>query len=166
MAANALTFLRILLIPVVFKLVIDGSRWAIVFFALAALTDLLDGPLARRANNVTDLGRILDPFADRLFISSIALALYIKQLVPPIWALVLLVGRDALILGGSIWLKLHGREIAVTYLGKVATAVLLISILLLVAGIDLGAWIFYIGLALYLGTGFNYLARGKKLLDP
>ncbi|MDP1809360.1 MAG: CDP-alcohol phosphatidyltransferase family protein [Actinomycetota bacterium] len=166
MAANALTIFRIILIPVVFKMVIDGSPWAIVFFALAALTDLLDGPLARRSNNVTEVGRLLDPFADRLFISSIALALYIKGSVPPIWALGLLIARDALILGSSIWLKLKGREIAVTYLGKVATAVLLVSILLLVAGISLGAWIFYIGLALYLGSGFNYLARGKKLLDP
>jgi len=165
MIANALTVLRIMLIPVVFKLVVNGSPWAVAVFALAALTDLLDGPLARRSNNVTEVGRLLDPFADRLFISSIAFALYIRRLIPPLWALGLLVSRDAVILGGSIWLKLKGRRLAVTYLGKVATAVLLISILLLVAGINLGAWIFYIGLALYLGTGFNYLARGKKLLD-
>ena len=154
-----------LLIPVIFKLVLSGSRLAIPVFGLAALTDMFDGMLARRSNNVTEFGRLLDPFADRLFICSVAVALYLRQAEPPMWALALLIGRDIIILSGSLRLRLQGKEIRVVYLGKVATAVLLVSILLLVAGVEVGLWIFYIGLVLYLVSGFNYLARGRKLLE-
>ena len=163
--ANALTICRLLLIPITFRLVLSGSPLALVVFAVAATTDFFDGILARRANNVTELGRLLDPLADRLFISSIALALYLKDVVPPLWALALLLARDAVILTGSAWLRWRGKDIRVSYVGKAATAVLLVSILLLVSGVDFGVWLFYAGLVLYLGSGFNYLARGKKLLE-
>lgn len=146
-------------------MVLDGSPLAIAVFGLAALTDLLDGMLARRANKVTEFGRILDPLADRLFISSMAVALYLKAGAPPLWALMLLVGRDAVILAGSAWLRWRGQAISVTYLGKAATAVLLVAILGLVASLPAGLWLFYAGLVLYLVSGFNYLARGKKLID-
>lgn len=159
-----MTVCRIILVPVVFILVRSGSPWAVAVFALAALTDLIDGPLARRSNNVTEIGRILDPFADRLFIIGVVVALYLRNAVPPLWALGLLIARDVVILSGSLILRLRNRKLSVIYLGKVATAVLLVSIFLLIAGSNFGLWVFFAGLALYMASGLNYLVRGVKLL--
>lgn len=145
-------------------LVLIESYLALAVFGAAALTDLFDGMLARKANKVTEFGRLMDPLADRLFISSIAVALYIRSSIPPLSALGILLARDLVILSGGILLQAKGLKIDVSYLGKVATAVLLCSILLLVANVAFGLWIFYFGLLLYLVSGFDYLARGKKLI--
>jgi cardiolipin synthase len=164
MIANLLTGSRLLLIPVIVWL-IDSNQTALAFVVvgLAALTDLLDGLVARRRNETTELGRMLDPLTDRLFISGIVIALFLRDGIPPLWALITLVTRDIVVLAGSAWLTFRGRPIEVTMLGKAATMVLLIAILLMVGGARLGLWIFYAGLILYLGSGFNYLARGKKI---
>ncbi len=162
--ANALTILRLLLLPVIFQLIINGSIWAFVVFGVAALTDMLDGQMARRTNRVTEFGKLLDPFVDRLFISGVVVALFLKQAQPPLWAIVTLLSRDLIILIGSAWLKLQGHEIDVTFLGKSATATLSVAIFLMVAGLGFGIWVFYLGLVLYLGSGFDYLARGKNLV--
>ncbi|HEB12742.1 MAG TPA: CDP-alcohol phosphatidyltransferase family protein, partial [Actinobacteria bacterium] len=83
--ANALTFCRLLLIPVVFKLILQDSPLAVLVFGIAALTDLFDGYLARRTNKVTELGRLLDPFVDRLLIAGVVIALVLKYQEPPLW---------------------------------------------------------------------------------
>lgn len=165
MIANLLTISRLLLIPVIFGLIIrDRPAWALVVFAAAAFTDLLDGEVARRRNEVTELGRILDPLTDRLFISAILVALYMRGGAgPPLWALAALVGRDALVLIGAAGLFWKGHRIEVTFAGKTATAALSVAILLMIGNLEAGLWLFYAGLALYLGTGFDYLLRGKKV---
>ena len=167
MIANLLTASRLFLIPVIIHLILTGqSVAALIAFAVAALTDLLDGAVARRLDEVTELGRILDPLTDRLLISSMVIALFLRDgLGPPLWALLVLVGRDILILAGSTWLTWKGSPVKVTMLGKTATTVLLVAILLMVAEWEVGLWLFYTGLILYLGSGFNYFARGKKVWE-
>jgi cardiolipin synthase len=79
---NALSLLRLFMVPVVVALLLAGSDGlAAAFFVLAALTDFLDGKLARRAGP-TRLGQILDPMADRLMLSSVAVVLAIRGLLP------------------------------------------------------------------------------------
>jgi cardiolipin synthase (CMP-forming) len=162
-----------LLIPVIFWLIQQGSAAAVFVFGAAAATDFLDGAIARKTNKVTEFGRMLDPLADRLFISAVVAALYLKYQLPPLWALVLLITRDIAVVAGGIGLKVRGQTIRVTRLGKAATAVLLMAILTLTAAAETGPpWfsvfglaLFYAGLALYLGSGFNYFLRWKKLLE-
>ncbi len=165
MIANLLTASRLLLIPVIFHFILAGeSGWALGLFAIGAMTDFLDGAVARLRDEVTELGRVLDPLTDRLFISSIVVALFLREgFGPPLWALVVLLGRDTLMLAGSAWLKWLGQPIEVTMVGKVATAVMLVAILLLVAGSEIGLWFFYVGLALYVVSGYIYLIRGKNV---
>jgi len=167
MIANLLTASRLLLIPVIIWLIItEQSTWAFIVFGLAALTDLFDGAIARRRNEVTELGRILDPLTDRLFISSIVIALWLRGgVAPPLWALLILLARDAIVLVGSAWLTWLGRPIEVTMFGKAATTVLLVAILFMVGNMEFGLWLFYGGLILYVGSGFNYFARGKKIWE-
>ena len=167
MIANLLTASRLFLIPIIIHLILTGqSGAALIVFAFAALTDLLDGAVARRLDEVTELGRVLDPLTDRLLISGVVVALFLRDgLGPPLWALLVLVGRDILILAGSTWLTWKGSPVKVTMLGKTATTVLLVAILLMVAEWEVGLWLFYTGLILYLGSGFNYFARGKKVWE-
>ncbi len=168
MIANLLTASRLFLIPIIIHLILTGqSTAALLVFAFAALTDLLDGAVARRLNEVTELGRILDPLTDRLLISSMVIALFLRNGIgPPLWAILVLVGRDILILVGSTWLTWKGRPVEVTMLGKTATAVLLLAILLMVAELEIGLWLFYAGLIFYVVSGFNYFMRGKKYGNP
>ncbi len=162
--ANALTFCRLLLIPVVFKLILQDSPLAVLVFGIAALTDLFDGYLARRTNKVTELGRLLDPFVDRLLIAGVVIALVLKYQEPPLWALAILLTRDFIILTGMAILRKRGHDMRVTYIGKAATAILSVAIFLMVARVDFAIVLFYGGLVIYIGSGFDYLARGMNLL--
>ncbi|HEB13003.1 MAG TPA: hypothetical protein ENI11_04955 [Actinobacteria bacterium] len=162
--ANALTVSRLLLIPVVFKLILEDSPFAVLVFGIAALTDLFDGYLARRANNVTELGRLLDPLVDRLLIAGVVIALFLKHQEPPLWALAVLLTRDFILLTGMAILRQRGHDIRVTFIGKAATAILSVAIFLMVARVDFGIMLFYAGLVLYIVAGFDYLARGMNLL--
>src|SRR3712207_8606053 len=99
---NALSLSRLFMVPVVVALLLTrADGLAAAFFVLAAATDFLDGRLARRAGP-TRLGRILDPVADRLMLSSVAVGLATRRL-PPVWAVAILGGRGFLApLGGIV----------------------------------------------------------------
>src|SRR5918998_221950 len=156
---NALSLLRLFLVPVVVALLLAGSdRLAAAFFVVAALTDFLDGRLARMAGP-TRLGRILDPLADRLMLSSVAVVLAVRGLLPA-WAVAILVGRDLLTLIGSI---VVGNKVRVNRAGKAATAVLMgaTALVVLIPGTVVGEIMFYAGFGLSIVAGSVYL-RGVR----
>jgi len=122
---NAISALRIILI-VVFALLISSHRdgWAIAALAGAAISDFLDGYLARRWNQVTAIGRILDPTADRLLTIAVILGLALRTIIPW-WLVALLLLRD-FVVGAAL---VYGRRAGiatpqVTRVGKWATAAL------------------------------------------
>ena len=159
---NALTVARFLAIPVFVWLYLDagdGPAWgAAVFFAAAALTDQLDGYLARRWHVESRFGKVADPLADRLMIGTAAILMLATGRIPILAALVIL-GRDvALILGYRI-LSPGGYELEVTFLGKLATWVLYASlafVLVTAEGTDWPIVILWIGVALSLGARVQY----------
>ena len=158
---NALSLLRLFMVPVVVALLLAGSDGlAAAFFVLAAATDFLDGRLARRAGP-TRLGRILDPVADRLMLSSVAVVLAIRGLLP-VWAVAILVGRDLLALVGSL---VAGSKIGVNRVGKTATAVLMGAVALVVIrpGV-VGEVIFYAGFGLSIVAGLMYARSLRRIL--
>ena len=158
---NALSLLRLFLVPVVVALLLDGSdALAATFFVLAALTDFLDGRLARMAGP-TRLGRVLDPLADRLMLSSVALVLAVRGLLP-VWAVAILVGRDLLALLGSL---VVGSKIRVNRVGKAATAVLMGAVVLVVVSPGVVAEIiFYAGFGLSIVAGLMYARSLRRIL--
>ena len=158
---NALSLLRLFMVPVVVALLLAGSDGlAAAFFVLAALTDFLDGKLARRAGP-TRLGQILDPMADRLMLSSVAVVLAIRGLLP-IWAVAILVGRDLLALLGSL---VVGSKIRVNRVGKAATAVLMGAVALVVISPGgVGEIIFYVGFGLSIVAGLMYVMSLRRIL--
>lgn len=165
---NLLSFLRIALVPVFLWFLLDEFFLAaIVVLAVAGLTDFLDGYLARKLNQTTKLGKMLDPVADRLYIFATLLALSATGYVPW-WLAGLVILRDVLMLVSLPVLASVGyRSLPVHYLGKASTFALLYSFPLLLMGkifteaafiITPIAWAFALwGVALYWWSGFVYL---------
>lgn len=127
---NALSFARIASIPLIaWAIVHRGTEAAgLVAFGVIASTDWIDGYIARRTHQVTEVGKILDPLADRLAIVAVLAALVVRGLFP-VWAAALIVVRDvALLLVGAIALWRRGIRIDVRRIGKAATLALMIAI--------------------------------------
>ncbi len=129
---NVLSFLRLGSVPVFLWLWLSGQRdAAVVLYAVGAWTDFFDGYIARRTDSVTELGKLLDPLADRVFIVALTIALVAADVLPW-WLAVIVIGRDVLVL--SAWPFLESRgvpRIAVNRTGKTATASLLLGLTLL-----------------------------------
>jgi CDP-diacylglycerol---glycerol-3-phosphate 3-phosphatidyltransferase len=147
---NLLTFTRILMIPACLWFLNSGTRvdgyWSALIFTIAALTDLLDGYLARKMNVVSVLGKLLDPLADKLIVMAT-----LVWLVPmgrmPAWAVVVLIGREISITGLRSVAASEGVVISAGQDGKTKTALQMIGIIALLlghpyalayAGVDLG----------------------------
>ena len=172
---NLLSLLRLALVPVFLTLVVSEKFvFAICTLALASLTDFLDGDLARKWNQITRLGQLLDPAADRLYIFSTLVGLaYVGQI--PAWIVVVIFARDAMLAVAYVILANFGYgPLPVHYLGKTATFALLYAFpLLLMAKIWTGAafilmpfaWAFALwGVGLYWWAGFVYLRQVREVV--
>jgi cardiolipin synthase len=132
---NVLSFSRIVAIPFVAWAILHEGTEAVglLGFGLLASTDWIDGYVARRTGSVTELGKVLDPVADRLAVIAVLIALVVRDAFP-LWAAALVVVRDALLLiAGAVVLSTRGIRIDVRPIGKAAT-------LLLMTGIPFVAW--------------------------
>ncbi len=118
---NALTTLRILLVPVLMALLLarfEGHEWAaLAVFLLAMLTDTVDGVLARRTNTVTELGKLLDPIADKLLMTAAFVCLVEAGSVPA-WMAVVIIGRELAVTGFRAIAASKGVVIAASWPGK------------------------------------------------
>lgn len=165
---NAITLARLVLMPVcAWLLATEHYGAGLVLTAVVGATDWVDGWLARRLGQVSRLGQLLDPFADRLLIASVAVALLVRSVLP--WqAAALLLGRDLLLLAGWPLLRRRGvQPPEVVWVGKAATFDLLCALPLLVWGEtgfvgasvahDLGLVLLWLGVALYYVAGVVYV---------
>lgn len=132
---NALSAVRLALVPVFLVLIIEGNDLAaLVVLVVSSLTDLLDGIIARRWGQVTRLGQLLDPAADRLLIFAAIIGLALRDVIPW-WLVAVIVGRDAFLLILGVVLANHGfGPLPVHHLGKMATFCLLYAFPLLMLG--------------------------------
>lgn len=132
---NILSMLRLALVPVFLVFIVRGDDVvALVVLVVASLTDLLDGYLARRLGQVTRLGQLLDPAADRLYIFAALIGLAARDLVPW-WIVVLIVARDIFLLVLGVVLANHGYgPLPVHQLGKVATFALFFGLPVIMLG--------------------------------
>ena len=120
---NFLSLLRIILVPVIVIFLIQGSyAKALIVFAIAGLTDALDGALARLLNKQTELGSFLDPLADKILLSTSFISLAIFGLIPS-WLAVIVISRDFIILLGLLILSMMSitYEIKPVFVSKVTT---------------------------------------------
>ena len=127
---NAISLIRILLIPLFVALIVDRDTTTagLLVFAGVVATDWVDGTIARRTGQVSEVGKILDPVADRLAIGAGIIALAVRGVFPG-WAAALILARDAvvLIVGLDVLVRRHVR-IDVRWIGKVATFSLMVAV--------------------------------------
>jgi cardiolipin synthase len=169
---NALTLIRILIIPLFVILLISKSfHGALVTFVIAGITDALDGFLARIWRQRTDLGSYLDPIADKLLLASAFISLAILEIVP-YWLTVIVISRDILIAMGFWVLTMMDQKptIKPRYTSKVTTVFQILTIiwaLLSVLHLGLGSLFpILIGLTAFFTiiSGIHYIYIGNKLL--
>lgn len=145
--------------------------WGLIVFSIAALTDYLDGQVARRAKQVTELGIVLDPFSDRILIAATGTAVFFRSELP-LWSLVVLLTREILIMAGFSYLRFKKIKLSVSWVGKIATTGLMVSIFVLLVNLVsrqpalflTGRTLFYLGLSLYIIAAFDYLKKGIALV--
>lgn len=133
--ATKVTFVRVLLIPVflVFMYLSESIDWmcyvALAVFAIASLTDFVDGEIARRCNQVSNLGKFLDPLADKvLVIAAMAMLCELGQF--PAWALMIVLTREFAVSGLRMIAATKGTVIAAGWSGKVKTATTMVCLCL------------------------------------
>jgi len=167
---NLLSFLRLALVPVFLILLVDGQDLiALAILALSGFTDFLDGYLARRLNQVSKLGQLLDPAADRLYILAALLGLGWRDLIP-LWLVAVIIARDImLIVLAALLAKIGHGAFPVNWVGKWATACLFVGLPLLMLAAAFPATAAYtqpvglivaiLGAALYWWAGVIYLLQ-------
>jgi cardiolipin synthase len=172
---NALSLLRLLGVPLFLWLVLEEhDGWAVAVLMVSGFTDWLDGKIARSWNQMSKIGALLDPAADRLYILATLIGLTVRDVVP-LWLTLLLVGRDVFLACFLPVLRRHGYgPLPVHYLGKAATFNLLAGFPLLLLGEGDSAvsqvahafgWAFAIwGTALYWWAGVLYVRQVRELV--
>lgn len=175
---NKLTMLRVIMIPFfLFFLLTDyvvGSKYiALGIFAVASLTDMLDGKIARKYNLITNFGKFMDPIADKLLVCSALIAFtQIKApLVLPAWIVIILIAREFIISGFRLVASEAGIVLAASWWGKMKTTFQMIMCLLMIVNLDFKAyiiveWVFiYISLALSIISLIDYLVKNRKVIS-
>lgn len=174
---NAVSFLRLLGIPLFLYLLLarEDYFWSLCVLIIAGATDWVDGFLARRLNQVSRLGILLDPMVDRLYIAATLIGLALADLIP--WWLVILIAlRDIALLSLIPSLRKMGiSALPVTYVGKAATFALFWGFpLILLGGLDstiatvmaAAGWAFALwGTSLYWWSGVRYFIQTRTLLE-
>jgi CDP-diacylglycerol--glycerol-3-phosphate 3-phosphatidyltransferase len=167
---NALTIARLGLIPIFVVLMVQAGHqpsWpAGVVFGIAGITDQVDGFLARRWHVESQFGKIADPLADRLMIDAAVILLVAYDRLP--WAgLVVILGRDLLLLAGSRLLAPRGIDVEVNVVGKAATWILYAAIFFRIVTQPSTQWplvLFWVGLGLALVAGVFYIRTARREL--
>lgn len=186
---NKLTVFRILLIPVfiLFMSVNTLPHWALIsliIFAAASFTDMLDGKIARARNLVTNFGIFLDPFADKMLTAS-AFVLLVDKHVIPAWIAIVIVAREFAVSGLRTIAANEGTVIPASKLGKIKTALQMVSIVFALMAMTLktdpsfaslsgitGAFNILTNILLYsagimtLISGIDYFVKGWSSIDP
>lgn len=174
--ANKLSILRILLIPVLITAIMyytperEYLRAVVIgIFLLAALSDALDGYIARIRGQRTKLGMFLDPLADKLLLSAVYVSLALVQTLPDKfklapWVVIIVISRDVIILFGSaiIYMVNERLVIASTRLGKITTFLQMTVVLILLLQLPFLSFAIYVMIFFTVCSGLDYIRIGAK----
>ena len=182
---NLLTYARIVAVPIIVLCFFvegrlqssDFARWAgFWIFVVASITDYLDGYLARIWNQTSNIGRMLDPIADKLLVAAVLLLLAADQTIAggSLWAAITILCREILVSGLREYLAALKVSVPVTRIAKWKTAIQMIAIAFLLAGpagdkimpyiTELGIVLLWVAALLTFYTGYDYFRAGLKHL--
>jgi CDP-diacylglycerol--glycerol-3-phosphate 3-phosphatidyltransferase len=182
--ANKLTILRVLMIPVMvvfiymkaqesptdfFNLPLNQLIFATLFI-IASFTDLLDGYIARKYNQVTTFGKFLDPIADKVLV--MVAFLYLMQIMPdrvPLWAVMVVIVREFAVTGIRLLAVEKGDVIAASPYGKIKTASTMLALTIMLFNdfglpVLIGDIIFWIAIFFTVMSGMDYLLKNRKVV--
>lgn len=173
---NKLTVFRMCMVPlfVLFMYLPIPGKYLIslIIFAVAAVTDALDGNIARRYNLVTDFGKFMDPLADKLLVIAALICLIEVRLIPG-WIVLIIVARELAVSIMRAIASADGKVIAAGGSGKLKTIVQMVSIVFLLFGahidsstiLTIGTVLIYIAAILTVYSGYEYFASNKSLFE-
>lgn len=173
---NFMTLSRIASVPLMVVLMMYPRRFtllmAAVVFSLASITDYFDGYFARKYGLVSNLGKILDPLADKLLVSSAFIMLVSLNFIPA-WIACTIIGRELAVTGLRCVIIEHGEDVSASWLGKYKTGFQIASIIPLIMhypylGIhfdSIGSVLLYAALVFTLWSGADYFIKFKKLIS-
>jgi CDP-diacylglycerol---glycerol-3-phosphate 3-phosphatidyltransferase len=167
---NFLTLLRIIAVPVVVVALLgetpNGDALAAAVFALAALTDGLDGYFARSRDSVTTFGKLMDPLADKLLITAALISLVSLHRLQA-WVAMVIIAREIAVTGLRVIAGERGVVIAASWMGKVKTVLQIAAVIALIAANPAPAWVdvlVYLAVAATLISGADYFFGLRKRL--
>jgi CDP-diacylglycerol--glycerol-3-phosphate 3-phosphatidyltransferase len=172
---NSLTMFRIAAVPLLIAIMTSPSRlsgfFAVLVFGAAAVTDYFDGYVARRFGLVSSLGKIMDPLADKLLVSS-AFIMMIPHGRVPAWVICVIIGRELAVTGLRNVISEKGEDVSASNLGKWKTGFQIAAIIPLLLhytylGVDfhaIGSVLLWVALFVTIWSGADYFVRFRKLL--
>ncbi len=173
--ANKLTFLRVMMIPIFMFTVLHSSlilnKISLIIFVLASLTDMLDGYIARHYDQITNLGKFLDPLADKLLVISALISfVYINILSP--WVVIIVIGRELMITGFRTIAAKEGIVLAANIFGKIKTVIQMVTIIYTITFysglISYNSSIYYLlwslAVIITVYSGYKYIWDNKKII--
>jgi cardiolipin synthase len=171
--ANRITIIRIILVPFfIMAILYHRLGLAFIIFLVASITDGLDGYIARIRKERTQLGKILDPVADKMLLVSAYISLSMVSGLPehlkmPVYVPIAVISRDVIILFGAvvIYLLTEKMEIRPTVLGKITTFFQMLTIISLLLGFIYSNWIWNATVVLTVLSGLDYIRIGAKQLN-
>ena len=168
---NVLTVLRIVAVPVLVVALLeetpDGDVIAAIVFALAALTDGLDGYIARRRQQITNFGKLMDPLADKLLVIAALVSLVSLDRLAA-WVAMVIIARELAVTGLRTVAVEQGVVIAASWLGKAKTALQIAAILAVIAYDPTPVWVdvlLYVAVAMTVISGADYFFGLRRRLD-
>lgn len=170
---NKLTILRVIMIPFFLVFLYMEASWAkwvaLGIFIVAAITDTLDGQIARRCHLVTNFGKFMDPLADKLLVCSALIAFTDLHRMPG-WIVIVIIAREFIISGFRLIAAEKGVVIAAGWWGKIKTTVQMIMVCFLIANLSsqfiyyLEQVLIYASLALTIISLLDYLIKNRDVL--
>jgi CDP-diacylglycerol--glycerol-3-phosphate 3-phosphatidyltransferase len=167
---NSLTVIRILLVPVLVVALLaetrGGDLLAAVVFAVASVTDFVDGYLARSRNSITTFGKLMDPIADKLLVISALFALVSRDRIA-VWVAIIIVARELAVTLSRMAVGAQGVVVAAANWGKLKTVIQVATIFFLIAFDPTPAWVdvmVYVMVAVTIISGIDYLVGLRRQL--
>lgn len=173
---NMLSISRVFLVPVVMVFLTMRTQFGFIegvnigdllaglVFIIASLTDAADGYIARKKGIVTNLGKFIDPLADKIMVVAALIALVELQRIPA-WIVVVIISREFIVTGVRMIAASEGIVIAASAGGKLKTVSQIIGIILLIFNIPLGMPVMRVAMFLTIWSGMDYLIKSKDILD-
>ena len=163
---NKLCFFRLFLVPMVLLVLYSEINYSVyiatVIFIIAAITDVLDGYIARSRKLITDFGKFIDPLVDKILVISVLVYLVYLQTIPD-WMVIIIIAREFAVSGFRIISASRGIVVAASKLGKFKTQSQIIAVIFALLELPFYLWVVLIAVILTVASGADYIWNGRDI---